>query len=117
MKPHTFDKFCLGLLLTVAFPNLTLAQGWNDSTTSSSNWTVPENANQQWGGNKNDLDPTQSSGPAKTQPNSLKGAIPKTRVANPFDASGVYMGETQVRSGTGVDTASGMTVPDAPAVK
>lgn len=71
-----------------------------------------------WGARTDNLNPIAPQNVNKLnreQANPLNDAvIPKPTVANPFDSSGVSIGESQVLTGAGVDPSTGMTTPDSP---
>lgn len=81
-------------------------------------WGTSSNDDAAWGGRTDDLNPIAPRNVHKLdreQPNPLNDAvIPKPTVVSPFDSNGVYLGESQVLTGTGVDRSTGMTVPDTP---
>ncbi len=89
-------------------PILAMAQSWGDTSDNSASW----------GGRTDDLNPIAPRNVHKLdreQANPLNDSVvPKPTVANPFDSNGVYIGESQVLTGTGVDHSTGMTTPDTP---
>ncbi|MGI9142279.1 MAG: hypothetical protein ACR2IJ_03715 [Fluviibacter sp.] len=99
---------CVGLMLPVtAFSQATDGWGLPAQEPSSS-----------WGSNTDRLNPIAPRNVNKLdreQANPLNDAVvPKPTVANPFDSSGVSIGESQALTGAGVDPATGMTTPDTP---
>lgn len=102
-------KFILTALV-VALPLLASAQ--------DGNWGAPSDNASAWGGRTDDLNPVAPRNVHKLdreQPNPLNDSvIQKPTVANPFDSSGVSIGESQVLTGAGVDPSTGMTTPDSP---
>lgn len=84
----------------------------------SDGWGAPSDNAAAWGGRTDDLNPIAPRNVHKLdreQPNPLNDSVLKpTPVANPFDENGVYIGESQVLTGTGVDPATGMTTSDTP---
>lgn len=95
----------VGILL---FPLVANAQSWGSSSDDTA----------AWGGRSDDLNPVAPRNVHKLdreQANPLNDSVvPKPTVANPFDSNGVYIGESQVLTGTGVDRSTGMTTPDTP---
>lgn len=92
----------------ILFPILAHAQSWGASSDDAA----------AWGGRTDDLNPVAPRNVHKLdreQANPLNDSVvPKPTVANPFDSNGVYIGESQVLTGTGVDRSTGMTTPDTP---
>lgn len=88
-----------------------LAQGSND-------WGAPSDNPSGWGSRTDDLNPIAPQNVRKLdreQSNPLNDAvIPKPTVPNPFDSNGMYVGESQVITGTGVDPATGEMITDSP---
>ena len=84
----------------------------------SDGWGASSDNAAAWGGRTDDLNPIAPRNVHKLdreQPNPLNDSVLKpTPVANPFDENGVYIGESQVLTGTGVDPATGMTTSDTP---
>lgn len=78
----------------------------------------PESPSSGWGGNTDELNPISRRNVHKLdkeQENPLNDSvIPKPTVANPFDSSGISIGESQALTGAGVDPATGMITPDTP---
>ena len=103
MAIKTVLFLCLSSVAAVA----NAQEGWTVPDDSSAWGSTGKAVNAPYRANKNSTNASEKA---------LGNAIPDTPVANPFDASGVYMGETQTLGGTGVDPASGMTVPDAPVI-
>lgn len=100
------------ITLLLSAPIFVLAQ-------ATDNWGLPAEDNAAaWGGRADHLNPIAPQNVHKLdkeQANPLNDAVvPKPTVANPFDSSGVYIGESQVLTGAGVDPATGMTTPDSP---
>ncbi len=99
-------KFLIASLLLL--PIVANAQSWGALSDDSA----------AWGGRTDDLNPIAPRNVHKLdqeQANPLNdSAIPKPTVANPFDSNGVYIGESQVLTGSGVDSSTGMTVQDTP---
>lgn len=93
---------------SVCSVNIALAQN-NDG------WGIPDNS-QRWGSSgqadQNAMRAARQNSDQSAR--ALGKSLPDTPVVNPFDDSGVYMGESQALTNTGIDPASGMTVPDAP---
>ena len=86
---------------------------------TTDNWGLPaQDPSANWGGHTDNLNPISPKNVHKLdkeQANPLNDSvIPKPTVANPFDSSGVYIGESQALTGSGVDPATGMTTPDTP---
>jgi len=103
-------KRLITALLTL--PTLAVAQ-------PSDNWGLPSgDESTAWGSKTNRLNPIAPQNVHKLdkeQANPLNDSvIPKPTVANPFDSSGVSVGESQALTGAGVDPATGMTTPDTP---
>lgn len=86
---------------------------------ATDNWGLPtSNESNAWGSKAERLNPVAPQNVHKLdqeQANPLNDSvIPKPTVANPFDSSGVSIGESQALTGAGVDPATGMTTPDTP---
>lgn len=118
MKLKTYATV-ISILLTPSIVGLNLAQAQDNAQLNADNagWTVPDGS-QNWGGSGQSNDNAVRSARRNSDrtEKALDKAIPTTPVDNPFDASGIYMGETQVLSNTGIDPASGASVPDAPVI-
>ena len=86
---------------------------------ATDNWGLSaDDSPSAWGRNTDNLNPIAPQNVHKLdkeQANPLNNAVlPKPVVANPFDSSGVSIGESQVLTGAGVDPSTGMTTPDSP---
>ena len=94
----------------VIAPTLAMAQ--------SGGWGLPSDNAAAWGANSDSLNPTSPAGIKKLdkeQANPLNdNVLPKTQVVSPFDDNGVYMGQSQAYTGTGIDPSTGVTVVDTP---
>ena len=104
------NKYVISTLFYL--PILALAQ-------ATDNWGLPtSNESNAWGSKADRLNPIAPQNVHKLnqeQANPLNDSvIPKPTVANPFDSSGVSIGESQALTGAGVDPATGMTTPDTP---
>lgn len=100
------------LSISLIFPLVAYSQ-------ATDNWGISaDDSPSAWGRKTDSLNPIAPQNVHKLdqeQDNPLNDSvIPKPTVANPFDSSGVSIGESQALTGTGVDPATGMTTPDTP---
>ena len=88
------------------------------SYAQTDSWGAPSDNAAAWGGRTDDLNPIAPRNVHKLdreQHNPLNDSVLKpTSVANPFDENGVYIGESQVMTGEGIDPSTGQTIVDTP---